>query len=251
MELSKTKLTLFSSLTTAKMRRRHGLFIAEGAKCVCDMLRTFEPVAIVVEKGADLCLKEYSCETYYATHEQMRKLSNLSTSSDVVGVFKLPNENKTIEPPEVCDSLYLVLDGVRDPGNMGTIIRTCHWFGIFRIFASYDSADVFNPKTIQAAMGSVGRVEVTYCDLPALFDTNPSLPVYGTLLEGENVFDAKLESKGFIVMGNEGKGISAEVRSKISKPLFIPPSTSDHGESLNVAIATSVIITRFIAACRC
>lgn len=255
--LSKTKLSIYASLGSAKMRRKHGLFIVEGEKCVNDTLRSFTPEAIIVRKGGATSvvdsflmrgqndMRGENMAIYEADGDRMHKLSNLSTPSDVVGVFRLP------AVPDECnlkvdDGLYVVLDGVQDPGNLGTIVRTCHWFGIFRIFASDDTVDIFNPKALQATMGSVGRVEVTYCDLNALLDSNPGMPVYGTLLDGENIFNAGLGKKGFIIMGNEGKGISKGMRERISKPLLIPPASDDHSESLNVSIATAIVLAQFV-----
>lgn len=251
MELSKTKMNIYATLGAAKMRRKHGLFMAEGRKCVSDLLRSFSPAAILVEKGASMlpdalfAATDAAPEMYVATPEQMKRISNLSTHSDVIGIFRLPEQPANIDYA-LPDGLYLMLDGVQDPGNLGTIIRTCHWFGILKIFASHDTVDVFNPKTLQATMGSAGRVEVTYCNLGDVLDANPSLPVYGTLLEGVDVFHTELDRSGFIIMGNEGKGLSADMRKRISKPLFIPPATSDHSESLNVSIATAIVISQFV-----
>lgn len=248
--LSKTKLSVYASLGSAKMRRKHGLFIVEGEKCVADTMHSFTPEAIIVRKGAyavdELMRMGYrDISRYEADGEQMHKLSNLSTPSDVVGVFRLP-ESSSDSDLKVDEGLYIVLDGVQDPGNLGTIVRTCHWFGIFRLFASRDTVDIFNPKAIQATMGSVGRVEVTYCDLNVLLDSNPDMPVYGTLLEGEDIFSAALSKNGFIIMGNEGNGISKGMRERISRPLFIPPAGADHSESLNVSIATAVVVAQFV-----
>ena len=135
---------------------------------------------------------------------------------------------------------------IQDPGNLGTIMRTAHWFGIDRIYASRDTVDIFNPKTVQSTMGSLGRVEIVYCDLGELMDKNPDMPVYGTLLDGKNIYKATLGEHGFIIMGNEGKGISESLRKRITSPLLIPPyDYSNHSESLNVAIATAVTLSQF------
>lgn len=244
MEISKNKFNLYASLGTVKMRRRHGLFTVEGVKTVSECSKSYILEALVCVNGYE---PEFDCgdaPVYDVTREQMSRLSNLSTESPVMGVFRMPAD-KGREGLAVADALYVALDGVQDPGNLGTIIRTCHWFGIRSVFASYDTVDLFNPKALQAAMGSTGHVDVTYCNLADLFDANPGLPVYGTMLEGENLFMANLTRRGFIVMGNEGKGLSSEVRGKVDTPLFIPPGGDDHSESLNVSIATAIVVAQF------
>lgn len=246
MELSKTKLGQYAGLQRGKVREKEGLFVAEGRKSVLDLLPYFKAEAVICLKGRGLAADFPSGGTLYETGEkEMRKLSSLTTPPDVLAVFRIPEENpeKNIR---VEDGLYLLLDGVRDPGNMGTIIRTAHWFGIDAIFASRDCVDIYNPKTIQATMGSLGRVDVRYCDLASLIRDNAGIPVYGTLLDGKNIYDADLKQSGFILMGNEGKGISAELRELITDGLLIPPyHPADHSESLNVAVATGVVLSLF------
>ena len=139
-----------------------------------------------------------------------------------------------------------LLDGVQDPGNLGTIIRTADWFGIDTIFASSTTVDVFNPKTVQSTMGSLSRVNVFYTDLTALLASHRDMPSYGTFLNGKDTYKYKTENRGFLIMGNEGNGISDEVRKLVAHPLFIPPYNPDaHGESLNVAIATAIALSNF------
>ncbi|MDE7108516.1 MAG: RNA methyltransferase, partial [Muribaculaceae bacterium] len=163
--------------------------------------------------------------------------------SQVMAIFKMPGN----EMPEIKqDKLYLLLDGVQDPGNLGTIIRTYDWFGVDTIFASDSTVDVFNPKTVQSTMGSLKRVEVHYTDLGRLIERYPDMPVYGTVLDGRNIYKMKLNDFGFIVMGNEGNGITDSIKNKIKIPLLIPPYDKDsHAESLNVAIATAVVLSTF------
>lgn len=245
MQLSKTKLSLYSSLQSAKMRRRHGLFTVEGMKSVRDTIDAFSPEAVVALAGVDTTFADGKAPVYEVTADEMAKLSGLSTPSEILAVYKLPQREQF--DLKIDDGLYVVLDGVRDPGNLGTIVRTCHWFGIYRIFASPDTVDIFNPKCIQSTMGSLAKVQVDYCNLTELFDANPELPVYGTLLEGDNIFRANLEPRGFVVMGNEGQGLSAEVRARTDRPLFIPPANpANHSESLNVAIATAIVIAQIV-----
>lgn len=251
-ELSKTKLSLYATLGSRKHRLRNGLFVVEGEKSVADSLGFFDLDALIVRAGHEpryFDLGSLPQDRIFSTTETgMNKLSSLSTSSPVAAVFRLPAQSieSTEREDNLPDSLYLMLDGIQDPGNLGTIIRTAHWFGIKRIFASRDTADIYNPKTIQSTMGSLAKVKVTYCDLAKVIEANYNLPVYGLLLDGENINCIKLEDKGFIVMGNEGKGISPEIRELITDKLLIPPyNPSDHSESLNVAIATGITLAAF------
>lgn len=250
MKLSKIKHTLYGNLGTVKMRRRHGLFTAEGLKSVADLSSHFEGVALIHTNAEELPAGLPDCfvDVYEVTEAEMRSLSNLTTPSPVMGVFRMPSEEQTGAGAAAIDTerLYVVLDGVRDPGNLGTIIRTCHWFGVKDILASYDTVDCFNPKTIQATMGSLGAVRVRYCDIRELITSHRDMEVYGTLLEGDNIFETSLAPRGFLIMGNEGTGISAGVRELITRPLNIPPATADHGESLNVAVATAIALALIV-----
>lgn len=249
MKLSKTKKSLYGNLQTVKMRRRHRLFTVEGDKAVADTSKYFDIEAIVKVEGYSLHgLSECNLlddKIYEVSESEMKELSYFSTPSSVLGVFRIP-EVELEDDLKVDDTkLHLVLDGVRDPGNMGTIIRTAHWFGIFTIYASHDCVDCYNPKVVQSSMGSLGAVRVRYCNLEELLNINNTMPVYGTLLEGENIFKAALKNRGFLVMGNEGVGISEKIRGRITCGLNIPPATSNHGESLNVAIATGIVLSCF------
>lgn len=246
MELSKSKFSIYSSLSSAKMRRKHGLFAVEGEKSVEDTLSSFALEALICESGH---VPGYASgrNVFEVSSDTMRRLSSLTTPPHVMAIYRLPAAE---EPADlrVEERLYMVLDGVQDPGNLGTIVRTCHWFGINTIYASRNTVDIFNPKCVQSTMGSIARVRVVYCDLKRLFADNPDMPVYGTLLEGDDIYSAELDDKGFIMMGNEGNGISPALRAEITAPLYIPPANADHGESLNVAIAAAVTLSQFAAA---
>lgn len=244
MKLSRTKYSLYGNLQSVKMRRRHGLFTAEGQKAVGDLALHFRMEALILGPGAGIWpeLRVEAPVIYEASAAEMKGLSCFSTPSQVMGVFHIPEPEMPVVDE---DKLYLMLDGVRDPGNLGTIIRTCHWFGVFDIFASYDTVDCFNPKVVQATMGSLGGVRVHYCDLGELIRRHTGMPVYGTLLEGRNIYHAPLEANGFIVMGNEGVGISPVIRDMLTVGLNIPPATANHGESLNVSIATAIVLSQF------
>lgn len=251
MELSKNKLSQYAGLGQAKMRRKHGLFAVEGKKSVVDSLPFFKLEALVlvsdneVDSTPEFADDAVRQKSFYVSESDMKKLSSLSTPPEVIAIFHLPEDNARDLDVDA-DKLYLMLDGVRDPGNMGTIVRTAHWFGITKIFASKDCVDIYNPKTIQSTMGSLGRVEVVYCDLGEMIEQNPDMPVYGTLLDGDNIYKTNLSESGFIIMGNEGQGISESIRGKITHKLLIPPYNPDnHSESLNVAIATGVILALF------
>lgn len=248
-EISKTKLSLYSSLGTKKMRRRHGLFTVEGEKCVMDMLGAFELESIVAVED---WLERHSSmpgvdalKVFKASGRDMEKMSNLSTPPEVIAVMRLPQSPESL-PLLDKDSLSLLVDGVQDPGNFGTIIRTADWFGFHEIYASPTSADVFNPKTIQATMGSLKRVRVVYCDLPQLVERSEVENVVGTLLDGVNIYETALPRSGVIVMGSEGSGVSEEMRRLINTPVLIPPfDPGSHAESLNVAVATGIVLSIF------
>ena len=233
-KISKSQVKLIKSLQVKKYRDELGLFVAEGEKCVGELRRTFELVQLYRE-GEN------------ATRTEIEQMSGLRTPQGVVAVFKKkPIEDRRLE----MDDLVLALDGIQDPGNLGTIIRTCDWFGVHDIFCSLDTADCYNPKVVQATMGALARVRIHYVDLPAwIKEQGTKTPVYGTLLDGENIYAKPLQKSGIIVMGNEGNGISQEVRKLITHPILIPPYTNKKAseviESLNVSIATAIVLAEF------
>lgn len=245
--LSKNKIKLIRSLEQKKRRREEGLFVAEGPKVVGDLLEAGYKAKLLV------CTNQYFSKRHLAAEEvievsddELRKVSFLQHPQDVLGVFEIPNTSALHTPDP--QSLCIALDGVQDPGNLGTIIRIADWFGINQIFCSTDTADAFNPKTVQATMGSIARVIITYTDLRQFFDTLPAdIPVYGTLLDGKNIYEEELTEGGIIVMGNEGNGISEEIRQRINRRLLIPnyPQGRKTADSLNVAIATAITCNEF------
>lgn len=249
MIISKNKTSVFASLHSKKMRIRHGLFLVEGEKCVRDTIGAFRLENLIatpewIDRNPDMA-SSFGDSLLSAEQNVINKISSLSTPSDVIAVFHLPDDNADVsEIPS--KALFLCLDGIQDPGNLGTIIRTADWFGFDTVYASKDTVDLYNPKTIQSTMGSLKRVKVRYVDLPALLERSRIKNVYGTLLDGKNMFETELESDGVIVMGNEGKGLSESIRRLVNKPLLIPPYRKEsHGESLNVAIATAITLSRF------
>lgn len=249
MEISKSKTALYSSLSTKKMRLKHKLFIVEGEKCVQDTLGAFDLIQLVATddwiKSNISAINSISEDLILsAPKETLKKISSLSTPPDVVAVFRLPSEPERL--PDLSGELVLALDGIQDPGNFGTILRTADWFGVNTVVVSKDTVDLFNPKTIQATMGALKRVKVYTVDLFEFIKSHPQMEVYGTLLNGENIFKTQLKSEGIIIMGNEGNGISENVIKLINSPLTIPPYHENaHGESLNVAIATAITLAEF------
>jgi len=269
--LSKNQIKLIKSLESKKNRKREGLFVAEGPKVVGDLLRAgYQPHSIFNTGKCSTFNVQHStfnvqCSTFNVTDDELRRISFLQHPQQVLAVFHIPEQPSAIthhpspishHPSAIIhhpsaighhpSSLALALDGVQDPGNVGTIIRIADWFGITDIYCSPDTADVYNPKVVQATMGSLAHVHIIYCDLVALLRES-TVPVYGTLLDGQDIYTQDLSQEGIIVMGNEGNGISPEVRQLISHKLLIPnfnPNT-ETAESLNVAIATAITCSEF------
>ena len=237
---SKSQIKLINSLGQKKYRHKHGLFIAEGKKAIFELLDSaLQLHALFTTEdvfGAD------KSKTHFIEETDLKKISKLSTPQTALAVFHIPNQGK----PEVKD-LILALDNVQDPGNLGTIIRMCDWFGIEQLICSEGTVDCFNPKVVQATMGSIARVKINYLFLPEFLEEAKSkLPVYGAFLEGQNIYTEKIDSEGVIVMGNEANGISSEVESFITKKLVIPQFGASHEtESLNVATATAIFLSEF------
>lgn len=244
--ISKNKIKYIRSLELKKNRNKERKFVAEGFKVVDDLL-ALQPADLIVATGEWLRGKHFRAETEVieVTDEELKKVSFLQHPQQVLAVFRQANSgNYSINTSE----LSLALDGVQDPGNLGTIIRIADWFGIENIYCSPETADVYNPKVVQATMGSIARVKVLYGDLMALFASLPAdVPVYGTLLDGEDIYAQQLDNRGFIVMGNEGKGISPELTQRVNRRLLIPnfPPERPTADSLNVAIATAITCSEF------
>ncbi len=206
---------------------------------VGEALSEYPEMIDYVYATAQFQLPSFSKEIELITEDELVQISSLKTPNKALAILRKPKTSA----PTLTSGLILVLDGVQDPGNMGTILRTADWFGVKTIVCSEDTADIFNPKVIQASMGSVLHMNVVYTTLETFLSTC-DLPIYGALLEGENVYRTSLKKTGVLVMGNEGKGIRPSVRAFINTPIHIPGFGK--AESLNVAVATGVLLSEFV-----
>ena len=244
--LSKNKIKYIRSLELKKNRKEERAFVAEGHKLVGDLLGHFSCRLLVATRSwLDIHPQVGADEVIEVTQEELTRASLQKTPQDVLAIFEQPEY--PMNPEVISQSLCLALDDVQDPGNLGTIIRVADWFGIEHIFCSLGTVDVYNPKTIQATMGALARVKLHYCNLPSLIASLGDVPVYGTFLDGKNIYGEDLGTYGLIVMGNEGKGVSQEVADMVNKRLYIPnyPPQRETSESLNVAMATGIVCAEF------
>jgi len=239
--ISKNQLKYIRQLEQKKYRRREGVFVAEGTKVVGDLLLRYRPEAVFATADWQA---PAGITPQLVTDDELRRISFLQHPQQVLALFPLPANCK---PSTLNLELSLALDGVQDPGNLGTIIRIADWFGISTIICSEDTVDAWNPKVVQATMGSIARVNIIYLSLPDFLDTLPAdFPVYGTFLDGENIYTQQLTPDGLIIMGNEGNGISEAVRTKVNRRLLIPDfHQGPTADSLNVAIATAITCSEF------
>ena len=246
--LSKRRIQYIRSLDLKKNRKAEGVFLAEGPKLMEELTGHFPCKFIVATRQwLDAHRHNLPCDDISeVSEEELARASLLKTPQQVLAVFRQPEDGgfpMRLPSRQLC----LALDGVQDPGNLGTIVRLADWFGIEHIFCSPDTADIYNPKAVQATMGGIARVRLHYTDLPSLIKLSDGTPVYGTLLDGDDMYTQSLSETGLIVMGNEGKGISDEVRELVGHKLYIPnyPAGRETSESLNVAIATAIVCAEF------
>jgi TrmH family RNA methyltransferase len=245
--LSKNKIKYIRSLELKKNRKEEHAFVAEGHKLVGDLLGHF-PCRLLVATRAWLERnpKKDAQEIIEVTQEELTRASLKKAPQEVLAVFEQPTYD--MDMSAASRNLCLALDDVQDPGNLGTIIRLADWFGIEHIFCSQGTADIYNPKAVQATMGAIGRIHLHYTSLPQFLESiKGKAPIYGTFLDGENIYSKELSSNGIIVMGNEGNGIGAECAQHINNRLFIPSYPTDRptSESLNVSMATAITCAEF------
>jgi TrmH family RNA methyltransferase len=237
--LSKNQIKLITSLQQKKQRIAHQLFFAEGIKVIQELVESnFELVQLYTTQND---FPEVSNDKKAIIDESdLKKITALATPNTCLALFKIPAEKIIIE-----SGLIIALDAIRDPGNLGTILRLCDWFGIGQIICSKDAVDIYNPKVVQATMGSIARVNVNYIDLET-FISQTKLPVFGTFMDGNNIYKTHLPQEGIIIMGNEANGISPEIEKLIKNRLTIPRfGTIQKTESLNVATATAIVLSEF------
>ena len=251
--ISKTLIKTIYSLSTVKGRREESCFVVERSKIVLEMLSSQYYLQCLVatrewyESHPHINVPDEI--RLLATNADMARMSSLNTPPDVMAVFRLPVYDGS--PYFYKDKLYIALDRIQDPGNLGTIIRLADWFGVDTILTTYDSVDPFNPKTIMASMGSIARVKVIYCPLNHLLENlkGKGMRIWGTFMDGESIYDIPetIPPSGIIVMGNEGKGISEKIKQSLTDRISIPTFPPGHkgAESLNVAMATSIILSEF------
>jgi TrmH family RNA methyltransferase len=237
--VSKNQIKLITSLQQKKFRQMHQLFVAEGVKVIQELLKSnfvLEHLYVTEHLFQDIDSEKKSI----ISDTDLKRISSLSTPNNCLAVFKIP-----AAIPTNSDGLILALDNVRDPGNLGTIIRLCDWFGIAQIVCSEQTVDNYNPKVVQATMGSIARVNVKYVDL-VKYLSKATLPIFGTFMEGENVYSKDLPANGILVLGNEANGISSEIEKLVTNKLSIPRfGNLQQTESLNVATATAIFLSEF------
>ena len=232
----KSQLKLVKSLHQKKYRNQHELFFVEGFKLVDELLRSGFTLEFLCATKENIELFSTVSPLYEITEGDLRKISALKNPNGILAVFRMA---KNIILKE--NTWVVALDTVQDPGNLGTIIRLCDWFGIQNLVCSLDTVDCYNPKVLQATMGSIARVCITYLDLKD-FLSKTKLPVYGAFMEGESVYKQNFTSAGILVMGNEANGISKELEKLITQKITIPQFGKQTAESLNVAMAAGILL---------
>ena len=237
--VSKNQIKLITGLQQKKYRHANGLFFAEGVKVIEELLKSeieLEHLYVTMPLFDGVI----SAKKTFITDSDLKKISSLSAPNNCLALFKIP-----IPKPIVEEGLIVVLDDIRDPGNLGTIMRLCDWFGVSQLLCSQETADVYSPKVIQASMGSIARVSVHYIDL-VLFLEKTTLPVFGTFMDGKNIYTAALPQEGIVVMGNEANGISKSVQNFVKQAITIPRfGVLQRTESLNVATAAAIVLSEF------
>ncbi len=236
--ISKSQIKLITSLQQKKYRVKTGFFVAEGIKVIAEFLDEKWELHSLFSTQPDL-FPNHSVQ--HITHKELARISFLKSPNTALAIFKIPSPVSIKEK-----GLLVALDAVRDPGNLGTIIRLCDWFGVDHLVCSQDTTDCFNPKVVQSAMGSLTRVRVHYVPLKEFLE-NSSLPVFGACMEGANIYAQTTLKEAVLVMGNEANGISSEIEKVLDKKIAIPRfGTHQKTESLNVATATAILLSEFM-----
>lgn len=237
--LSKNQIKLITSLRQKKYRQKNQLFFAEGTKVISEFYKSGWKLHSLFSTETLPFIPVNKCTQI--SEQELKLISALKTPHNALAIFYLPEQIEQIE-----STFSIVLDGIQDPGNLGAIIRLCDWFGIHHLICSKDTADCFNPKVVQASMGSLARVNVVYSDLEHFFTKTNKLPVYGAFMEGKNIYSQKLPKNAVLVLGNEGNGISPEIEQFITSKIAIPQFGHEQlTESLNVATAAAIILSEF------
>jgi TrmH family RNA methyltransferase len=237
--LSKNNIKLIKSLEHKKFRNQHQLFVVEGLKNVDEFLKSDYQLEKIYTVNTDFN-SDFADKSEIITEDELKKISFLKNPNQVLAVFQIPTVQKT-----TTQNLIAALDSVNDPGNLGTIIRLCDWFGVKQIICSTDTVDCYNPKVVQATMGSLTRVQLFYTDLADFIATYDG-SVFGTFMDGANIYKLHLPKKGMVVMGNEANGISTEIEKLITQKITIPAfGNQSQTESLNVATATAIVLSEF------
>ena len=239
MSISKNQLKLITSLSQKKYRQKHDLFIAEGVKVLNELLNsTIEIETLFCTDDFEATISEEKVVRISET--ELKKVSTLKSPNKALGIFKIPKE-KAVQN----SGLTIALDAINDPGNLGTIIRLCDWFGVTQLVCSKDTVDCYNQKVVQASMGSLTRVSIHYTDLEN-YITKSNLDTFIADMDGENVYKTKLPKEGILIMGNEANGVSEEIKSLLQHKISIPRfGETQETESLNVATATAILLSEF------
>lgn len=243
--LSKSQISFIKSLHQKKYRKEHGLFLVEGIKSITEFIQSKYEIHSIFYNSEQFNLLPKlpaNINLFEVNNVELGKISTLQTPQGFLALVYIP-KRKIIDRSSLKNQFTLVLDGVQDPGNLGTIIRTADWFGFKQIICSEDTVEAFNPKTVQATMGSLARINIYYEDLPSFLSLT-KLPIFGALLDGESIYKTNWGNEGLVILGNEGKGISAEIIKKVNKPVTIP--RFGEAESLNVAVSAAIFCSELV-----
>ncbi|NJB70779.1 TrmH family RNA methyltransferase [Saonia flava] len=231
----KSQIKFIKSLQQKKYRNQHGKFVVEGIKVVKELMASHINAEVVYSTDVEF-VEKHKDVAELISEADLKKISSLHTPNKVVGIFNIPT------PQQIDTADWTVaLDDVRDPGNLGTIIRLCDWFGIKTLLCSHNTVDCYNPKVLQATMGSISRVNIMYADLKTYFEGS-AVPIFGAFMDGDVVYKEPMPKFGILVMGNEANGISNEIEALVTRKVSIPQFGSKTAESLNVATATAILL---------